>query len=553
MHQCLQIDEIVCMICSNLDGHDYYSWIACPTRTPNREASSLRSLAALARTCRALQGPALGVLWREIPDIFILVKYLMPDQLLHFDDASRTMFLTRPPSDSDWGRLDPYVQQIQAVGISVRPGVRPLLDRDSVLRPLANYLMRRTVEGIPFPNLAHVVYHPSWTDPLYSSLLLSPRLQTLQLPMLLSTSFEDWGFGPQVSYMTYSVVRQHLRELLAEHIRPAIRRTHRLRAIWLDGSILDAATLSHLGALTSLTTLALDCAWYSMSYAPRDKLHYRAFPSLTQLLLTPGPEGPEFLAHIDPVALCTVTVEWNYVRIETHTYGMCLQAIIFQLSHLKGLTRLTIIEPPEDSDAYERAGLCNGSMYLEPLLSMTSLRTLEISIDGVIQLDDAFLSTLARDFPFLDSLSLVPREQGGGGFSFEEISGGEDDVYLPSMDGLVTLVTGCQRLTKLGLAVEARFRGGRRPPRDVRCPSSVRSLNLWTTPLDPAISGDEFVDFFALAFPSLEVFYILLASPSVPDGAYADTTMKEGYARWDAVRDQLRNRLEGLRVTSIMY
>ncbi|KAI0356922.1 hypothetical protein OH77DRAFT_1519843 [Trametes cingulata] len=195
MDHCLQIDEIVSVICSNLDGHDYDSQIRYPTRIRSRKGSSLRALAALARTCRALQEPALDVLWREIPDLFILVKHLMPAELLRFDDASRTVFFTRLPSDAEWKRLDPYVPRIRAVGIPVPSGtIRRVLDAGSVLQPLESYLMRRAIDGdVLFPDLTHVVYQPYWTDPLYSRLLLHPRVRVLQLPTVAFTDFDDWA------------------------------------------------------------------------------------------------------------------------------------------------------------------------------------------------------------------------------------------------------------------------------------------------------------------------------------------------------------------------
>ncbi|KAI0356921.1 hypothetical protein OH77DRAFT_182164 [Trametes cingulata] len=337
---------------------------------------------------------------------------------------------------------------------------------------------------------------------------------------------------------------------------------HQLRVIWLEGSIWDAATLAHLGSLTSLSALVLECGWYSPSYAACDQLLYKPFPSLRQLLVSAAHrEDLEFLTHVDPLALDTVTVQWRYSSMGNLSHGALLQGTFTRVHRFKQLRHLTICMPAED--AHNLAGLPNGPSYLEPVLSVSSLQTLQIAHNIVVQLDDQFLSRLAQGLPRLQTLSLVPPTHTG--FGFIETSDEEDEDirdlgsdppdYLPSLGGLCTLAAGCKQLTRLGLGVRATFRGKRgRLARNVQRPSGIRSLELWTTPLDPAVPDDDFVDFFASAFPALKALRVLLPIRSYPaNTVYAEASREEACERWDAVLDQLRNRLQGLRVRPMKY
>lgn len=103
MHRCLQVFEVISQIFSEIDGHVYDTRMRYPTRIRHREAAALRTLAGLARTCRAFKEPALDVLWREIPDLFVLIKHLMPEELLRYDEESSELVRSRLHS-SNWSR-----------------------------------------------------------------------------------------------------------------------------------------------------------------------------------------------------------------------------------------------------------------------------------------------------------------------------------------------------------------------------------------------------------------------------------------------------------------
>ena len=87
MHQCLCIEEILFDIFAQLDGHVMNPRISSPERILYRHPESLKTLAGLARTCRTFNGPALDILWREIPDLYVLVKHLLPERRLLYDEV----------------------------------------------------------------------------------------------------------------------------------------------------------------------------------------------------------------------------------------------------------------------------------------------------------------------------------------------------------------------------------------------------------------------------------------------------------------------------------
>ena len=89
MPACLYITEVIGEIFRSLDEYAYDE--AIPTVVIHRNEACLRALAVLARTCKTFQEPALNVLWRDIPDFFVLLCSFLPGNLLRYDEASYTL------------------------------------------------------------------------------------------------------------------------------------------------------------------------------------------------------------------------------------------------------------------------------------------------------------------------------------------------------------------------------------------------------------------------------------------------------------------------------
>ncbi|KAI0372462.1 hypothetical protein BV20DRAFT_964055 [Pilatotrama ljubarskyi] len=569
MHQCLQIAEIVSSIFAYLDGHEYDRRVRYPPRIRHRSPSVLRTLAGLTRTCTAFLEPALDVLWREIPDLSILINHLMPAELLRFDETTGALSLSEPPSADTWERLDPYIRRIQAVGIATPGGVAARrLDAETVLRPLESYLSRgiaQSESGVLLPKLTHVVYHPAWTHELYSRLLLHPHLQELRLPTIAFNDRSDWGLELREDYGPH-IVENCLRPLRG-HVLPAICRMHSLQTVWIKGQMWDQATLSYLSSLPSLTALALENGWSSVSFPPRAECSHRAFPSLKQLLVSIAHSGaPVFLSHINPIALEAVTVYWEYLYSYADASGIVIQQCLEECARFQQLQHFTVVLDREmekrigdtslpPGHQHKLQGFARSDEYLESVFALTSLRTLEITIDVVFQLNNRFLRELAQNLPHLETLSLTPSSQTE--FFFDEVSslGDYDDDhaedvadlpdYIPSLDGLLPLIESCHRLRELKLAVRSTFSCA---PAGVKVGrlSGLRVMELWATPLDPGVADSAFIDFFMLAFPALEELHVALPTASVPtNGLYEEVSRDAAHSRWGALLGDLSGRLQG--------
>ncbi|KAJ7895385.1 hypothetical protein B0H13DRAFT_2338876 [Mycena leptocephala] len=115
MHHCLQISEIVDIVCSHLD----------PPADLLREGAGnklrFQDLAAIARKCTAFNGPALDYLWRSATlPVGRLLKRCMPYDLWGIDAVQSLIFgtvkkarLLRPICISDWDRLRLYAPRVK--------------------------------------------------------------------------------------------------------------------------------------------------------------------------------------------------------------------------------------------------------------------------------------------------------------------------------------------------------------------------------------------------------------------------------------------------------
>ncbi|KAI0668262.1 hypothetical protein C8Q78DRAFT_1049488 [Trametes maxima] len=261
---------------------------------------------------------------------------------------------------------------------------------------------------------------------------------------------------------------------------------HSLRNFPMRSLIMDLPTLTHLGALSSMTSLALDAAASIFEYPPRSALSVPAFTELRHLLVTIARrEAPAVIAHVSPRALEAITIHWEYLFADSDLSGFevlgCLTALSSELSRPTGtahpcLQHLVVALDPEmetrcipEGPFYESAHplrVLEGpecAEYLAPALALGDLRTLSIGIDVTFWLDHAFLKALAQALPHLEEvLALapffrVPYEFDSLDDEFESrpeayIAGGtpeqEDHVPEPSrplaLDGLLLLSEHCR-------------------------------------------------------------------------------------------------------------
>ena len=79
MHHCLRIQEVLHIIFNCIDD---YECVIMPNTVHTRTATSLNTLASLARTCKVFKEQALDVLWCDVPSMCLPMKYLLPGDVV---------------------------------------------------------------------------------------------------------------------------------------------------------------------------------------------------------------------------------------------------------------------------------------------------------------------------------------------------------------------------------------------------------------------------------------------------------------------------------------
>ncbi|KAI9067955.1 hypothetical protein FKP32DRAFT_1588147 [Trametes sanguinea] len=559
MHQCLQIEEIIAAIFTQLDEYVIDPQIVVPPRVLHRDTVAVQTLASLASTCRTFREPALDVLWRSIPDLNVLIESFMPTELLIYDRVYRQLYMLRDPDEATWMRLDPYIQRIRAIGVPTQPSGLPYrtLDAETVLRPMEIYLKRRSLGSRPLiPHLQFVVFHPFWINEYYARLLIHPRLAVLHWPTKAFLPVRRAGGSPDGEDLDVSGLWDILAELSTQ-ICLALVRSECLHTLWIKAVTWNVDAFSHLSRLETLTSLALESGWSSVIEFPlRSELQFRPFPALKQLLISVAHgEAERFLEYIQPYSLDAVAI---YCDDPTTDGGGVLKRILALLARLsqpchirvvagKALQRAISYWDPSliGRSAFEFLDDVNG-LILAPAFSMNSLRTLEIGTDMILNFQsyDILLYTgvFAQNLPHLESLSLVPALDMdlSRGRLTRDVSHMVHNTHtswpsLSSLTALLHLVQCCPRLTRLKLAVEGSIYVDLAyldPPDDeIR----LRHMELWATDLDQGLADEIFVRFFATHFPGLDILHVILPFAAADDAASTSAWREKARLRWDAV------------------
>ncbi|KAJ7075311.1 hypothetical protein B0H15DRAFT_659498 [Mycena belliarum] len=162
MHRCLKIVELVDMICFHL--------------LPRRK----RSLAALARTCKAFHEQALDHLWHDqetlcnvlrcMPGVFD--TYHAPSPIA---GPNHCMRLLRPIVASDWLRPLDHARRVKHLKIDSHPGAPLDPSLSEILPVLSQCLPSHSL----FPNLRTLRWNPGSSEFIYMPMVVNPSLTTL--------------------------------------------------------------------------------------------------------------------------------------------------------------------------------------------------------------------------------------------------------------------------------------------------------------------------------------------------------------------------------------
>ncbi|KAH9850982.1 hypothetical protein C2E23DRAFT_860965 [Lenzites betulinus] len=338
-------------------------------------------------------------------------------------------------------------------------------------------------------------------------------------------------------------------EALAPHVLPSLRAMHSLEALWVKSALLDQKTFTHLKALSSLTSLAWEADWGGVWFAPRAVTHTRGFARLRQLSISiEHGSGPLLLLRcIDSLFLRDVNIYLEYLYMEPGTAGHCLQMLFREAEKFHSPERITVVlgEAQERriniSDATPAAFVhqLNGDVQcilLQPILSITTLRVLEVGINVVFEVAPESLLELADKLPHLESLRLTPSLRGG--FAFARDKDPEARFHIPDLATLALFSQRCTNLVKLSLAVQGLlFTDAHRWAAEMVHSRSarIRTLKLWTTAPAGDTPDEDFVQFFVDSFPALEELCVVLPFRPADPLSREPIAREKACSRWECV------------------
>ncbi|KAJ7791915.1 hypothetical protein B0H14DRAFT_2933839 [Mycena olivaceomarginata] len=221
-HRALTIPEIVGLICEHLEV------LAEPHHEGSGTRRNLEDLAALARTCRDFENPALDILWREQNTLANTLKCLpsnLWEETLVPNDGSYCLRLTSAAQGAEWDRPLAHARRVRR-----SPYAFP--DRD-LLEIISSSLPQEYL----FPNLRSIHITLS-VDMSASGILLLPTLD-LRYQQLTTLCIETFPREPGVCASTSKIALN----------------LDRVEILALDK--LDLAALKYLGQLPSLRSLTL--------------------------------------------------------------------------------------------------------------------------------------------------------------------------------------------------------------------------------------------------------------------------------------------------------
>ncbi|KAK7036162.1 hypothetical protein R3P38DRAFT_2698351 [Favolaschia claudopus] len=376
MHPCLSIPEILQHIFQDVD-------------TDNGFRRDLPSLAALARTCRDFNDPALDLLWRTQYGLENVLRCMPPDLLqLTIRDEVRIL---RPLKRSDRERPLIYMCRIKNLIINGGPNATKIFP-----------LLLTSSETL-FPRL--ITLHWNYAQDLLNiRFLLSPRLTELYL--FLSSTHANLSFLPSIPKLCPSLekVTVDIGIRLPGAGHDLVSSTSEfVRQLWsikhIDIEIGDLPSLEHLSRLPELISLDVrslpdilksPAACFPLPFHTLEKLALRDCEIEATIY---------FLSHCSLPTICRLdipldssTTVADITRLHTALARSC--------SH-DALTELDIdyseSNPPEQDEEAYMIPLCS----LEPLFCFAKLTSVSITSHLGFALDDDSMKSVALAWPHL--------------------------------------------------------------------------------------------------------------------------------------------------------
>ncbi|KAJ7190344.1 hypothetical protein GGX14DRAFT_483421 [Mycena pura] len=393
MHRCLQILEIVELLCAEVAG-DLPRYGAGPPEC--------QRLATLARTCKAFQDPALDLLWSHQRNTMINLLMCMPNDLWHSPVPTDVKLLdfSRPITATDWERPLTYMRRVKRFTYNLQTMPLPrLLEALSLCFPGEHF----------FPNLQKLYWStPNTPHPPYIWRFISPKITRTILTF--GDSEHDLSLLPTLAVKCPSMTDATIYCPTSEDVRCSVLQGISLFVLGLAAieslSILDLdqAAFEYLAQLPTLKSLEIR---RPDSFNPSCKIgEGDVFLSLQRLEF--NCIAPESIARFlypfsdSPLVSLAMSVEPTSLAAPGLYFFIAENCPRTTLRDLHvGSTELVLSTPRRAEPQTIRDAM------IRPLLDLTALTSLCLYSHDGFDLEDSTLSAMAASWPDIERLDLM--------------------------------------------------------------------------------------------------------------------------------------------------
>ncbi|KAJ7696349.1 hypothetical protein B0H16DRAFT_1841652 [Mycena metata] len=442
MHRCLEIPELVGLVCSHLQVSRQWE-IPFEVAHPKRG-----DLAALARTSKVFSGHALRLIWESVT-LKNLLGCLPPDSFKLTTTGEGyftkyTLQLLRPLQSSDFERVRIYAPRVKHLFSDPK-----LADLSSVFPSGSPWLSQNML-----PNLQSLHW---WHDE--DDFYLAQRCPQLTNVLFLPRGALD------------------LRSLAVSAVSACVRGLHGIESLTVD--MLNYAALQHLSRLPSLRHLGL--GELASILPPHDD--EASFPSLQTLYFSSEIASPSrFLEWANKIPLVKFTAECPAFSTADEVHRLFSAAG-------DGITPSSLTEFTFDNEFGLFDDTSDGGDYfirsssLRRLFCFTNLTAVSVLSAFGINLDDATITDMARSWRHIERLE------------FQSYYG--TPAPRATLQCLAAFPKYCPHLIKLSLAFDATIIPTAQGDLSLE---SLKSLDVESSPIAAARPVARFI---ARIFPSL--------------------------------------------------
>ncbi|KIK93233.1 hypothetical protein PAXRUDRAFT_829168 [Paxillus rubicundulus Ve08.2h10] len=395
------------------------------------------SLPALARTCRALQEPALDELWKNLYSIHPFLHLLTRSSC---EDAESSQTAVQRPTPPQWDTLRKYSERTRSLYMCI------IDDPPTTSSDYISALFNQPNSPSFFPNLRALAWYPANHEEMLPFLrfLCGPSLTHLSAeftndPANLAMLASLGALCPNIADISISAANATIIAEMTDALSASICQWNDLKQVSCDDLTLPA--LEHLGRTRGLESLTAYASDHMSSFSHPDGVRGTPFPRLQRL-------------HLYAVQLSNATYCFKGMHLALKQFRLDVfdaNEIISTSSFLQNF----FAELVDHCSQYTLAELDFCIIHSElpssatvttlrdisPLLSFRNLRAVRFEGLTTLSLDDSDITELASTWPRIEELSLST-------YANYAVAS------LPTFLSLIHLIQTCPRLRALSLVVD---------------------------------------------------------------------------------------------------